>query len=53
MKNINIAIRTMPAFIIIKTMKHKFESNDYFPDLPVKKVYIEFSEAVGKLIVKL
>ena len=50
MKNINIAIRTMPAFIIIKTMKHKFESNAYFP---VQKVYSEFSEAVGKLIVKL
>ena len=50
MKNINIAIRTMPAFIIIKTMKHQFESNDHFP---VKKVYIEFSEAVGKLIIKL
>ena len=53
MKNINIAIRTIPASIIIKTMKHKFESNAYFPDFPVKKVYIEFSEAVGKLIVKL
>jgi len=50
MKNINIAIRTIPAIIIIKTMKHKFESNAHFP---VQKVYIEFSEAVGKLIIKL
>jgi hypothetical protein len=50
MKNINIAIRTMPAFIIIRTMKQKFESNAHFP---VQKVYIEFSEAVGKLIIKL
>jgi hypothetical protein len=50
MKNINIAIRTIPASIIIKTMKHKFESSAHFH---VRKVYIEFSEAVGKLIIKL
>ena len=50
MKNINIAIRTIPAIIIIKTMKQKFESNAHFH---VRKVYIEFSEAVGKLIIKL
>jgi hypothetical protein len=50
MKNINRLVRTIPAIIIIKTMKHKFESSDYFP---VQTTYHQFSEAVGKLIVKL
>jgi len=50
MKNINRLVRTIPASIIIKTMKHKFESSDYFP---VQTTYHQFSEAVGKLIIKL
>ena len=50
MRSINLDIRKIPVNVIIYEMKYKFESSSF---QPVQKIYHQFSDSIGKLIVKL